>query len=62
LVSKDSTPYKILSVLQGVYITARVAERIIGAKKDPLTSPINAYNEAKLGGWAAHLVPYNSAK
>ncbi|MDR2860883.1 MAG: hypothetical protein LBV66_03510 [Elusimicrobiota bacterium] len=61
MVTKDSTPYKILSILTGAYVTIRVVIRFASVKEDAATSPINAYNKAKFGGWAAHLIPYKSA-
>jgi hypothetical protein len=60
LVSRDTTPYKILSGIVTLYLGARVVERVLKVKSDPETSPINAYNEGKFGGWAAHLIPYKS--
>ncbi|MDR2773074.1 MAG: hypothetical protein LBB93_06390 [Elusimicrobiota bacterium] len=61
LASEDPTPYKILTIALSAYLLARTALRAINVKNDPKTSPINAYNDAKFGGWGAHLIPYKSS-
>jgi hypothetical protein len=60
VISKDVTPYKILSIATVAYLLARLFYRGLAVKNDPKTSPINAYNAAKFGGWGAHLIPYKS--
>ena len=64
MLSKDPTPYKVLSIVTLAYLAVRVLERTVkyqgGEGNSAETSPIAAYKEAKFGGWNAHLIPYKT--
>ncbi|MCL2484830.1 MAG: Tad domain-containing protein [Endomicrobia bacterium] len=57
---KAKVPPKIIGVVAAA-ITAERYARYLKAFKNK-NNPINAYNDAKEGGWGAHLVPYKSSE
>jgi hypothetical protein len=62
ITSKDTTPYKILSITLAAYILAQLGYAEIQMSNGNADSPIAHYNKAKGGGWNAHLVPYSANK
>jgi len=61
LINVFEKPGAIASLAIGGYVTARTALNWARAYYDK-DNPIDAYDAAKKGGWAAHLVPYDVEK
>jgi hypothetical protein len=57
---KDKTPYKILTIGITAYLAIRTFYMISQINEGKEQSPITRYNDAKMGGWGAHLVPYKT--
>jgi hypothetical protein len=62
LVTKDKTPYKLLTIGVTAYLAARAIYAFVKISEGKEHSPITNYNNAKMGGWDAHLIPFKTER
>jgi hypothetical protein len=60
VLAEDKTPYKLLTIGITAYLALRTVYMLAKIDEGKEQSPITRYNDAKMGGWGAHLVPYKT--